>query len=776
MKQQNKSIILAACMLACAAQVMTVSVYAGELNKKTTRLQLIEEQEHGQEVTKQKSAPPPRVRTELPPSPSQLKYDLPLSKVDRQSLYSPTPKQSIQLNSASSKQLLPPPVSTPECKDMNTLATYSGTALADYLVNLPSYECTYGLFSLTAAQGATVYSANNINAIVSRLTQEANNYNANNWALLNTVLYLRAGYFLASSNTIPTPAASVITNLRAPIYQLINGTKLYTSNTEAPTTANEVWKLISNTKDMAYFLPSIKNTVIRFTNTASNPTASNVFLNATGSGGFTGALTILYYAHTDAASKSILQDISYATALNNFVLANKASMINTTQNWQLSDAANEAFRFMQYPGLLPSVKPMVKYHLANSSMTGADSDIWIKAASAVEYYDKANCTEYGTCDYKNQIANTVLKTSYTCSPTIKIRAQDMTTAQLQDSCNILGAEETYFHSMMVTNKVPVANDNNTVLELVVFDDYTNYAKYAGAIYGISTDNGGMYLEGNPAVVGNQARFIAHEASWLRPAFSVWNLEHEYVHYLDGRFDLYGDFTAGSVKPTVWWGEGLAEYLSHKNNYQAAIDAAKLGTYKISAIFGNTYSMSDYVNRAYRWGYMAVRFMNEKHRSDWDAIVAKFRVGDYVGYQAYIDSIGTRYDNEFATWVQAAAVSGEPPMPTTPVVTLPSCAATNRLDKNCSINNLSSTYQLYSAIILPAGAKNLKIFTSGGTGDVDLYLKKGAYPTSTSFDLSSAKTGNNEEVNLASPVANSWYYVTIKAKTSFSGITLSATYE
>ena len=84
--------------------------------------------------------------------------------------------------------------------------------------------------------------------------------------------------------------------------------------------------------------------------------------------------------------------------------------------------------------------------------------------------------------------------------------------------------------MLLTNNTPVANDNNKSLELVVFDDYTNYNKYAGAIYGISTDNGGMYLEGNPADVNNQARFIAHEASWLRPTFSVWNLEHEYVHY------------------------------------------------------------------------------------------------------------------------------------------------------------------------------------------------------------------------------------------------------
>ena len=155
-------------------------------------------------------------------------------------------------------------------------------------------------------------------------------------------------------------------------------------------------------------------------------------------------------------------------------------------------------------------------------------------AAAVKYYDNANCTQYGTCDYEKKLADAVLKYSYTCSPSLRIRAQDMTVPQLQESCAILAKEETFFHDMLQTNRKPVANDLNSTLELVVFDDYANYSKYASVIYDISTDNGGMYLEGDPSVAGNQARFIAHEASWLRPTFSVWNLQHEYVHYQIGR--------------------------------------------------------------------------------------------------------------------------------------------------------------------------------------------------------------------------------------------------
>ena len=37
------------------------------------------------------------------------------------------------------------------------------------------------------------------------------------------------------------------------------------------------------------------------------------------------------------------------------------------------------------------------------------------------------------------------------------------------------------------------------------------------------------------------RTLDSNAEWLRPDFQIWNLTHEMVHYLDGRFNLKGDF-------------------------------------------------------------------------------------------------------------------------------------------------------------------------------------------------------------------------------------------
>uniref|UniRef100_UPI0038F7C44D collagenase n=1 Tax=Streptomyces turgidiscabies TaxID=85558 RepID=UPI0038F7C44D len=78
----------------------------------------------------------------------------------------------------------------------------------------------------------------------------------------------------------------------------------------------------------------------------------------------------------------------------------------------------------------------------------------------------------------------------------------------------------------------------------------------------------MYLEGDPSVVGNQANFIAYEASYANAEHYVWNLEHEYVHYLDGRFDLYGNFNS-PTEDIVWWSEGVAEYIANLDNNDAA---------------------------------------------------------------------------------------------------------------------------------------------------------------------------------------------------------------
>ncbi len=729
---------------------------------------LLAAQAHADSGDKLRQPPAPHQRQTLPPTVEQSKYDL-----------APTRKPRNDLMPRNLKASMAPMSATPQCKDMNTLASYSGAALAEYVATLPDYECTYPLFSAAPSLATTIYSSANVSAVASRLASEAASYNGSNMKLVNLVLYLRAGYYQASGGTIPALTESVRAPLRTAIHGLVQGSGLYANNTVAPTTAGETWKLITNMHDEVQFLPDAKAAVARFTNTSARPTAAEALKQDSAGGGMTGALTVLFRAHSSPdVGTTLSNDISYANTLYSFITNNKAALLNSNASYQLTDASNETFRFMQYAGLKPQVKPMVQNTLNTSTMLGADSGMWLAAAQAVKYYDNGNCAQYGVCNYEDQLANAVLKTSYNCSPTLRLRAQDVTQAQVQEICSALATEEGYVHTMLQTNRTPVAHDNNTALELVVFDDYANYSKYAGVIYGIDTNNGGMYLEGDPSVVGNQARFIAHEASWLRPTFKVWNLEHEYVHYLDGRYDMYGDFGDGTSVPTVWWIEGIAEYLSLKNNNQPAIDMARSRKYRLSDIFGNTYSMSDYQDRAYRWGYMAARFMVERHRSDVDQVLAKFRVGDYARYNDFMRGIGTRYDSEFAAWADAATTAGEPPLPDS-VSNLPTCsgqASPTYLGKNCAIRNLSSGTRTYLHLILPTGARNVKIMSAGGSGNMDMYVALNRYASTSSYDFASTNAGNGESISLTSPASNQWYYITLEAKQPFSGVTVGVTYE
>jgi serine protease len=79
-----------------------------------------------------------------------------------------------------------------------------------------------------------------------------------------------------------------------------------------------------------------------------------------------------------------------------------------------------------------------------------------------------------------------------------------------------------------------------------------------------------------------------------------------------------------------------------------------------------------------------------------------------------------------------------------------------------------------SLAVPAGASQLSFALSGGTGDADLYVRKGALPTNSTFDCASEKSGNSENCSFASPAAAT-YFVRVKAYSSYSGASLVANY-
>lgn len=79
--------------------------------------------------------------------------------------------------------------------------------------------------------------------------------------------------------------------------------------------------------------------------------------------------------------------------------------------------------------------------------------------------------------------------------------------------------------------------------------------------------------------------------------------------------------------------------------------------------------------------------------------------------------------------------------------------------------------------VPAGATDLLVSTSGGTGDADLYVKYGAAASLSVYDCRSVSFTNTETCSFASPSVGT-YYIMLRgfgAGPGFSGVTLTVTY-
>jgi len=71
-----------------------------------------------------------------------------------------------------------------------------------------------------------------------------------------------------------------------------------------------------------------------------------------------------------------------------------------------------------------------------------------------------------------------------------------------------------------------------------------------------------------------------------------------------------------------------------------------------------------------------------------------------------------------------------------------------------------------------GAAELRATISGGSGDADLYVRQGSQPTTSAFDCRPYRWGNEEECVIDSPAEGTWY-VSIRAYSGYSGVSLTA---
>ncbi|MGE7439111.1 collagenase [Kitasatospora sp. NPDC001175] len=563
--------------------------------------------------------------------------------------YSKPARSAAALSKAATAKAGGPKASAAECST-SAFTANTGSALLQ-AIQSAGPDCINGLFSLTGSDAHLAFQESQMTTVADALATASRDYPGDNSThVLELVLYLRAGYYVQWNH--PSDVGTYGSALQTAIQSALDSFYANPHSLDA-TDANgavlsEAVTLIDSASQNARYLPVLKKLLTGYNSSYNN---SYNMLTAVNN-----VYTVLFRGHQNPDFVTATDaDPSVLTTLETFA-NNNLGLLGGPQSYLASNAGTELARFLQDRTLAPTVRPMIKSLLAKSSMTGPTAPLWVGIAAQANDNDQNNCSDYGTCDLANRLKAAVLTIDYQCG-TVHIVTQALTKDQLLSTCDSLTGENAYFHNL-VKDPGPLPDDHNSAMEVDVFHSTSDYQTYANVIFGVDTNNGGIYEEGDPSKPDNQARFVAYEADWLRPSFQIWNLNHEYTHYLDGRFDTAGDFAAATSTPdTIWWIEGFAEYESYGyrgvTDAEAVADAAK-GTYPLSTVFANTYSSG--TDRIYPWGYLAVRYMMENHRSDIDTLLGHYRSGDYKAALGLINSIGTSYDADWAKWLKECAAS------------------------------------------------------------------------------------------------------------------------
>ena len=138
---------------------------------------------------------------------------------------------------------------------------------------------------------------------------------------------------------------------------------------------------------------------------------------------------------------------------------------------------------------------------------------------------------------------------------------------------------------------------------------------------------------------------------------MWNLRHEYVHYLDGRFNQYGSFGHYPLNRTTWWSEGLAEFIAHGQCFARGLDnvAGRPASDRpaLADILHLDYDKGG--EMVYSWSYTVHRFLNETGRgASWLAMAQALRNPDQQqaisAFEAELDQLIANDSEAYQQWL------------------------------------------------------------------------------------------------------------------------------
>ena len=310
----------------------------------------------------------------------------------------------------------------------------------------------------------------------------------------------------------------------------------------------------------------------------------------------------------------------------------------------------------------------VQGHLATITNTFPKlSPSWVKAKLALNKY--GDCSAYNLCQnplsIKEEVNDYLFQKTINYDDGEMIIKTSLSDEKIQNLYHAIKQVQSQFFKLIQTDE-PVTGDTNDTINMIIFSSQKEYQDYASLLFGIPTDNGGIYIESIATfytwdrVVGQESRFSLESL-----------VRHEYTHYLQGRYLVPGDWNGSDIYKNdrlVWYEEGMAEFLTGSTDTDGVrmlahnareIKGKGSGWPTLSTVFRSSYASGNnyhytYGNAAwYNWylnnfDYLK-RFFDYTRNNDikgFDNLVNHLRSNGQDSYNDFLRSVS---NDEIATW-------------------------------------------------------------------------------------------------------------------------------
>ncbi|MEW2529650.1 collagenase [Streptomyces sp. NPDC047071] len=353
----------------------------------------------------------------------------------------------------------------------------------------------------------------------------------------------------------------------------------------------------------------------------------------------------VYPGNRDTAfHAAVAADPSYRAAFKAF--AGYGHLKGTDNAWAARDALLEYGRMGQIEALRTEIVSGLGGLLDVTARTfGNLSAPWAKVATWLVEFEA--CAPYKVC--REDIEKKLFPQTYgygkqgTDGIVVRHALDRPTVDQLYYASQQVKAQ---FHRVVGTQE-PLKGDTNSSLRVVLYSSRAEYENFQPLLTGLSTDNGGMYIEKGATFYTYQRRVPQDSSLTLEELF-----RHEYTHYLNGRWAVPGSFGEGpwyQGDRTTAMDEGTAEFFDgstrddgikvRKSLVKGIIaDTAGGGPrMTVNQLLHATYDGDGF--RFYNYAGTFFEYLWAEHPAELQEMYRLLRKDDPTGFDAWRDRVG-----------------------------------------------------------------------------------------------------------------------------------------